>query len=102
VDFETAAGELLLVIANAARRRDADGGLLFTALVVIKAADRRRHESQMVDSSRSFRKGLLPSGTAELREQFIALLGHYLRSPLAGHRIREGSERSGRPLFGKK
>ena len=40
LDFETAAGERLPVIANASERRDADGGLLFTAVVVIKATDR--------------------------------------------------------------
>jgi sigma-B regulation protein RsbU (phosphoserine phosphatase) len=31
LDFETAAGERLPVIANAAERRDAEGALLFTA-----------------------------------------------------------------------
>ena len=40
LDFETAAGERLPVIANAAERRDTDGILLFTAVVVIKATDR--------------------------------------------------------------
>ena len=49
LDFETAPGERLPVIANAAERRDADGALLFTALVVIKATDRRRYERQLVE-----------------------------------------------------
>src|ERR1700737_3673915 len=50
LDFETANGERLPVIANAAERRDTDGALLFTAVVVIKATDRRRYERQLVDS----------------------------------------------------
>ena len=84
LDFETAAGERLPVIANAAERRDADGVPLFTALVVIKATDRRRYERQLVDSRSELQKGLATEQeTAELREQFIAVLGHDLRNPLA-------------------
>src|ERR1700733_1347116 len=84
LDFETASGERLPVIANAAERRDADGSLLFTALVVIKATDRRRYERQLVDSRSELQKGLATEReTAELREQFIAVLGHDLRNPLA-------------------
>jgi len=84
LDFETAAGERLPVIANAAERRDVDGTLLFTALVVIKATDRRRYERQLVDSRSELQKGLATEReTAELREQFIAVLGHDLRNPLA-------------------
>lgn len=84
LDFETAAGERLPVIANAAERRDVDGGLLFTAVVVIKATDRRRYERQLVDSRSELQKGLANEReTAELREQFIAVLGHDLRNPLA-------------------
>ena len=58
LDFETAAGERLPVIANAAERRDADGAVLFTALVVIRAADRRRYERQLVESKSELQKGL--------------------------------------------
>jgi sigma-B regulation protein RsbU (phosphoserine phosphatase) len=84
LDFETAAGERLPVIANAAERRDTDGTLLLTALVVIKATDRRRYERQLVDSRSELQKGLATEReTAELREQFIAVLGHDLRNPLA-------------------
>src|SRR3954471_7753012 len=35
LDFETAAGQRLPVIANAAERRNSDGTVLFTALVLI-------------------------------------------------------------------
>src|SRR4051812_10613288 len=57
LDFETATGVRLPVIANAAERRDRDGGVLFTALVVIRAADRRRYERQLVDSRSELQKG---------------------------------------------
>ncbi len=84
LDFETSAGERLPVIANAAERRNPDGTVLFTALVVIKATDRRRYERELVDSRSELRKGLATEReTAELREQFIAVLGHDLRNPLA-------------------
>jgi sigma-B regulation protein RsbU (phosphoserine phosphatase) len=84
LDFETAAGERLPVIANAAERHDADGTPLFTALVVIRATDRRRYERQLVDSRSELQRGLATEReTAELREQFIAVLGHDLRNPLA-------------------
>ena len=76
MDFETTAGEGLPVIANAAERRDVDGGLLFTAVVVIKATDRRRYERQLVVSRSELQKGLSTEReTGELREQFIAVLG---------------------------
>src|SRR3981081_4015569 len=58
LDFETAAGERLAVIANAAERRDVDGTPLFTAVVVIKATDRRRYERQLVESKSELQKGL--------------------------------------------
>jgi sigma-B regulation protein RsbU (phosphoserine phosphatase) len=84
LDFETAAGDRLPVIANAAERRDDDGSPQFTAMVIIKATDRRRYERQLVDSRSELQKGLATEReTAELREQFIAVLGHDLRNPLA-------------------
>ncbi|WP_298873153.1 PAS domain-containing sensor histidine kinase [uncultured Bradyrhizobium sp.] len=84
LDFETAAGERLPTIANAAEHRDAEGGVRFTALVFIKATDRRLYERQLVDSRSELRISLANEReTAELREQFIAVLGHDLRNPLA-------------------
>ena len=62
----------------------ADGAVLSTRLVVIKATDRRRYERELVDSRSELQKGLQREReTAELREQFIAVLGHDLRNPLA-------------------
>jgi sigma-B regulation protein RsbU (phosphoserine phosphatase) len=84
LDFESATGDRLPVIANAAERRDADGAVLLTSVVVIKATDRRRYERQLVESRSELQKGLAAEReTAELREQFIAVLGHDLRNPLA-------------------
>jgi phosphoserine phosphatase RsbU/P len=84
LDFQAADGERLPVIANAVERRNADGAAMFTALVVIKATDRRRYERQLVDSRSELQRGLATEReTAELREQFIAVLGHDLRNPLA-------------------
>jgi sigma-B regulation protein RsbU (phosphoserine phosphatase) len=61
-----------------------DGELISTRLVVIKAADRRRYERELVDARTAATKTLESEReTAELREQFIAVLGHDLRNPLA-------------------
>jgi sigma-B regulation protein RsbU (phosphoserine phosphatase) len=84
IDMVTAAGEPLQMIANAGEGRDAAGKLLFTRLVLIKATDRRRYEHELLQA-RDVAKTNLESEreTSELREQFIAVLGHDLRNPLA-------------------
>ena len=98
-------GERLPVLVNAAERRDAAGVPLFIRLTVFNATDRRRYERELLharDELRRLNTALetrvaevvaerLRSDTAltsqrkeaELREQFIAVLGHDLRSPLA-------------------
>jgi sigma-B regulation protein RsbU (phosphoserine phosphatase) len=84
LDFETATGDRLPVIANAAEQRSADGAPLSTRLVVIKATDRRRYERELVAARISATESLKSEReTAVLREQFIAVLGHDLRNPLA-------------------
>jgi sigma-B regulation protein RsbU (phosphoserine phosphatase) len=84
LDFVTESGDRLPVIANAVEQRAADGALLSTRLVVIKAADRRRYERELVDARATATESLRSEReTAELREQFIAVLGHDLRNPLA-------------------
>jgi phosphoserine phosphatase RsbU/P len=84
IDFLTESGERLAVIANAAEQRAAEGTLLATRLVVIKATDRRRYERELVDARTLATESLKSEReTAELREQFIAVLGHDLRNPLA-------------------
>lgn len=98
LDLVPAAGGKLPVIANAVERRDASGAVLFTRVTFFKAIDRRRYERNIVDaraiaererdasqavealSQESLRR---ERETSEMREQFIAVLGHDLRNPLA-------------------
>lgn len=97
LDFLTESEERLAVIANAAEQRTAEGALVATRLVVIRAKDRRRYERELVDARTVATESLKREReTAELREQFIAVLGHDLRNPLAA--IRAGArilQRSG-------
>jgi sigma-B regulation protein RsbU (phosphoserine phosphatase) len=84
LDFVTESGERLAVIANAAEQRTPEGTLLSTRLVVIRATDRRRYERELIDARTVATESLKSEReAAELREQFIAVLGHDLRNPLA-------------------
>ena len=105
-------GSTVQVLVNAVERKDADGKLVGTYVVMFAASERRRYERALVtaqESAESARKevetlnvslsgrteeaiaqrlvaetGLLvEKETAVLREQFIAVLGHDLRNPLA-------------------
>jgi sigma-B regulation protein RsbU (phosphoserine phosphatase) len=105
LDFVTESGERLPVIANAVEQRTPDGMLLSTRLVVIRATDRRRYERELVDARATATESLKSEReTAGFREQFIAVLGHDLRNPLAaisaGARIlqRSGALRDPREL----
>lgn len=105
LDLSTADGQTLPVLANAAERRDAAGNLLFTRVTLFQAKDRRRYERGLVNAQEAERKArrqleelnatlekriaeqveerMRERKTAKLREQFIAVLGHDLRNPLA-------------------
>jgi len=84
LDFVTETGDRMPVIANAAEQRSPDGGVLSTRLVIIRAADRRRYERELVEARTTATESLKGEReTSELREQFIAVLGHDLRNPLA-------------------
>jgi phosphoserine phosphatase RsbU/P len=98
-------GELFPVLVNSAERTDADGKPQFIRLTIFNATDRRRYERELLrarDELKTLAASLekrvveetverLRSDTAltsqrqeaELREQFIAVLGHDLRNPLA-------------------
>ena len=85
LDLVTADGKKLAVLANAVERRDDEGNLLFTRLTIFQATERRRYERELVDARAAAERGLqLERAASELREQFIAVLGHDLRNPLAG------------------
>ncbi|MGO7486478.1 PAS domain-containing sensor histidine kinase [Rhizobium ruizarguesonis] len=91
LDLVTADGRTLPVLANAMERRAEDGALLFTRVTMSQAAERRRYERELLearaaaDAAGAIVKSQLDleQQTAELREQFIAVLGHDLRNPLA-------------------
>lgn len=105
-------GRRLPVLANAAERHTSDGTIQFTRITFLKATDRRRYERELVKAknvANQARKELedlnkiledrISAGVAErlqleqglaaekelarLREQFVAILGHDLRNPLA-------------------
>lgn len=85
LDFVKANGEKLAVLANVAERRDDKGNHLFTRLTILKATERRRYERELVEARTAAERGLqIERAASELQEQFIAVLGHDLRNPLAG------------------
>ncbi|CAK06496.1 ATP-binding protein [Rhizobium johnstonii] len=91
LDLVAADGRKLPVLANAVERRAEDGALLFTRVTMFQAAERRRYERELVDARTAAdaagatikSKLAFEQQTAELREEFIAVLGHDLRNPLA-------------------
>jgi phosphoserine phosphatase RsbU/P len=98
IDLLASPGCHVPVVASVTEKRRSDGSLLMTRLVALKAADRRRHERRLVAAREAAEERLLltqeheaeVSGELEeerslatLREQFIAVLGHDLRNPLA-------------------
>ncbi|MGO7157172.1 PAS domain-containing sensor histidine kinase [Rhizobium leguminosarum] len=91
LDLVTVDGRKLPVLANAVERRAEDGALLFTRVTMFQAAERRRYERELVDARTAAdaagatikSKLAFEQQTAELREEFIAVLGHDLRNPLA-------------------
>jgi sigma-B regulation protein RsbU (phosphoserine phosphatase) len=85
LDLVTTDGATLPVLVSAAERRDDNGDLLFTRVTIFQVAERRRYERELVVAKRDAERGLAAERTAsELREQFVAVLGHDLRNPLAG------------------
>jgi phosphoserine phosphatase RsbU/P len=84
IDMLTASGEPMQMICNALEGRDEAGKPLFTRLAVLKATDRRRYEQELLAAREAAKISLENEReTSELREQFIAVLGHDLRNPLA-------------------
>jgi sigma-B regulation protein RsbU (phosphoserine phosphatase) len=91
LDFVGADGKKLPVIANAVERLDDEGRLLFIRIALFKTPERRRYERDLVAARQrveSLNVDLSAqvaeaTQTAEFREQFIAVLGHDLRNPVA-------------------
>lgn len=84
MDFRAADGSKVQCLVNAAERRTEAGDLLFTRLTIFRATERRRYERALVDArDATERAAAAERETSHLREQFIAVLGHDLRNPLA-------------------
>jgi sigma-B regulation protein RsbU (phosphoserine phosphatase) len=98
LDLLTASSDKLPVLANAVEQRNSAGAVQSIRVTVLKAIDRRRFETSLVDAREQAEAAARQSleleaaieaqlaaekATAELREQFIAVLGHDLRNPIA-------------------
>ncbi|AZV17808.1 MULTISPECIES: PAS domain-containing sensor histidine kinase [unclassified Mesorhizobium] len=84
LDVMKSDGESLSVLANAWEKRTPTGELIETRVALFRATQRRRYERELSEARRELQIGLNSAQqTAELREQFIAVLGHDLRNPLA-------------------
>jgi phosphoserine phosphatase RsbU/P len=84
LDLMTASGARFPVMANALVRRDSQGELLFIRVTLFNAAERRQYERGLVAAKDAAQSTLNEERElAQIREQFIAVLGHDLRNPLA-------------------
>ena len=84
LDLLTADGEKIPTIANAAEKRGSGSEHLFTRLTLFKAVDRRTYERSLLEAQvRAEAESKAQREAAVVREQFIAVLGHDLRNPLA-------------------
>lgn len=84
LDLLTAEGTKLPSIVNAVEKRTEQGDHLLTRLAMIKAVDRRAYERALLDGRLKAEADVRQEReNALLREQFIAVLGHDLRNPLA-------------------
>lgn len=91
IDLIKADGKPVQMIANAKEGRGADGKPVSIRVAFIRATDRRRYEQELLQArelammdARSAEVNLRHEHeSSELREQFIAVLGHDLRNPLA-------------------
>lgn len=99
-DLRRPDGSTVPIIANASEKRDAAGRHVLTRITLFKAAERRRYERSLLDARSKAETAVgIETEAAALREQFIAVLGHDLRNPLAaiaaGVRLLEKNEPSG-------
>lgn len=84
VDLLTADGQKLAVLVSASERCDLDGQPTAIRMVAVRATERRGYERDLRSSEAAAVRSLADEREiAGLREQFIAVLGHDLRNPLA-------------------
>jgi sigma-B regulation protein RsbU (phosphoserine phosphatase) len=83
-DLLTADGGKLPMLANALEHRDGAGTVLSTRVGIMRARERRGYEQALQGrAAEAVGKLTVEQEAAQLREQFIAVLGHDLRNPLA-------------------
>ena len=84
LDLIDANGARLLVLANANERYDDAGRVQYARFALFKATERRKYERGLLAARTAALASLgAEREVSELREQFIAVLGHDLRNPLA-------------------
>jgi len=84
LDLLRADGDKIPAIANAAEKRDAAGKHRFTRLTLFKAVDRRTYERSLLEArGKAETESKVQAEAVLVRDQFMAVLGHDLRSPLA-------------------
>jgi phosphoserine phosphatase RsbU/P len=91
LEMKASSGSKLPVLVNGFEERDQNEQPRFTRITVIRALDRMTYEQNLRQVGRQARESLAAleghlldeRETAALREQFIAVLGHDLRNPLA-------------------
>jgi len=101
LDLLTANGDKIPTIANAAEKRGTGGAHLFTRLTLFKAVDRRTYERSLLEARlKAEAESKAHREAAVVREQFIAVLGHDLRNPIAaiagGIRLLRGEQLTAR------
>lgn len=84
LDLATKTGDRLPMLGNALERRDGNGNLISVGISLFKATERRLFERELI-SAQAVSDAKLNSEReiSQLREQFIAVLGHDLQNPLA-------------------
>lgn len=84
LDLVTTSGGPLPVLANANERRDDTGRAQSLRVAFVRAKERRSYERDLkTQAAQAAERLKREEENAELREQFIAVLGHDLRNPLA-------------------
>lgn len=84
LDLVTGGSNTLPVLISARTVRDAGGKDVETRMILVRAAERRGYERALQGrEADAVRRLMDEQATAHLREQFIAVLGHDLRNPLA-------------------
>lgn len=108
IDVLRADGTPMQMIANANERCAPDGSLRAIRLSLIRPTDRRRYEQELLAARaaaeaaehKSQEQLASERQAAGLREEFVAVLGHDLRNPLAS--LSAGARILGRTVEGEK